>query len=129
MINAALNRIILVFPPEMRDHIVSYIQTMQKLNPPVVEADRDAASWICWRDDDEWEDPFSPISEMIEKELGVERFLEPEVMEGTVLEVPLSKTTLANEKQVDVPRFCFKCGREILPDSRFCENCGAQVQD
>jgi hypothetical protein len=35
--------------------------------------------------DDEWDDPFAPLTEMIEEELNTERFLEPEVVEETVL--------------------------------------------
>jgi hypothetical protein len=73
------------FDIECRDEVLRFIRTMRSLHPPVAAADYSAASWICWRDDDEWDDPFAPLTEMIEEELNTERFLEPEVVEETVL--------------------------------------------
>jgi hypothetical protein len=73
------------FDIECRDEVLRFIRAMRSLHPPVAAADYSAASWICWRDDDEWDDPFAPLTEMIEEELNTERFLEPEVVEETVL--------------------------------------------
>jgi hypothetical protein len=59
---------------------------MRKNHPPVKTADYDAASWLCWRDDDDWGDnPFMPLLEMIEIEKDTDRFIEPEILEETVL--------------------------------------------
>ena len=75
----------LCFEYDIRDEILHFIRTMQEMCPPVAAADYDAAAWICWRDHDDWGDPFAPLSDMIAEELNTERFLEPEVLEETVL--------------------------------------------
>ncbi len=70
----------------MRNDILRFIQSMRDMHhPPVTAADYDAAAWICWRDDDDWGDPFAPLTDMIAQELNTDRFIEPEVLEETVL--------------------------------------------
>ncbi len=55
------DEITLVYPPENANAVVRYITDMRLLHQPVTEADPAAAAWICWRDDDEWGDPFAPL--------------------------------------------------------------------
>lgn len=75
----------LYFDESMREVIFHFIRDMREANPPVAAADFDAAEWICWRDDDDWGDPFAPLTDMIEEELETERFLDAETLEETVL--------------------------------------------
>ncbi|NLZ99420.1 MAG: hypothetical protein GX924_00055 [Clostridiaceae bacterium] len=75
----------LYFDEAMREDIFCYIRDMREANPPVAAADFDAADWICWRDDDDWGDPFAPLTDMIAEELETERFLDAETLEETVL--------------------------------------------
>ncbi|MGE4508149.1 MAG: hypothetical protein AB7D16_05910 [Eubacteriaceae bacterium] len=78
--------ITLYFDQDQAKAITSYVHTMRKNHPPVKTADYDAASWLCWRDDDDWGDnPFMPLLEMIEIEKDTDRFIEPEILEETVL--------------------------------------------
>lgn len=114
------DQIELVVEAGLRDEVLRYIEAMRGAHPPVAAPDCDAASWICWRDDDEWGDPFAPLSDMIAGELTVERFLEPEVLAETELPDPPAPTAQA-------PGFCKQCGAKLYPDSRFCEVCGARV--
>jgi uncharacterized OB-fold protein len=58
---------------------------------------------------------------MIAEELNTERFLEPEVLEQTMLPD-------ADAKESIIPNFCVRCGGKLFPDSRFCESCGAQIK-
>jgi len=115
------DEIALRFEAGNRDEVLRFIRTMRELRPPVAAADYDAASWICWRDDDDWGDPFAPLSDMIAEEANTERFLEPEVLEETVLPD-------ADAKEPVVPGFCVRCGAKLYPDSRFCEICGARIK-
>jgi hypothetical protein len=73
------------FDEAMREEIFHFIRVMREANPPVAAADFEAADWICWRDDDDWGDPFAPLTEMIAEELETERFLDAETLEETVL--------------------------------------------
>jgi len=111
----------LFFDSGMREDVLRFIRTMRALHPTVAAADYGAASWICWRDDDDWGDPFAPLSDMIAEELNTERFLEPEVLEQTMLPD-------ADAKESIIPNFCVRCGGKLFPDSRFCESCGAQIK-
>ncbi len=79
------DQIELYFDESMREEIFHFIRVMRKAHPPVAAADFDAAEWICWRDDDDWGDPFAPLTDMIEEELETERFLDAETLEETVL--------------------------------------------
>lgn len=116
------------FDAGIRDEVLCFIRTMRDLRPPVTAADYVAAAWICWRDDDDWGDPFAPLSDMIAEELNTERFLEPEVLEETVLPDAPSRTTDVHTQQPAIPAFCVRCGAKLYSDSRFCESCGAQIK-
>lgn len=72
-------------PPELLPEVMAYIDQMRQQIPPVIDPDRTAASWICWRDDDEWTDPLMPLAAMIEEEKANERYIDPEVLEETRL--------------------------------------------
>lgn len=74
-----------VFFPENKNDILRFIQEMQQKYPQVTSADEKAAAWMCWRDDDEWEEPFASLETMIESELDCQRFIEPEILEETIL--------------------------------------------
>ncbi len=122
------DEITLVFGASMRPLVQEHIVAMQKAHPLNKDADFDAASWLCWRDDAEWGDPYASLTEMIDEELNTERFLEPEVVEETViLTAPDSSPRLQMTAAPPPPNFCEKCGAKLYPDSRFCENCGAKV--
>lgn len=73
------------FPPELRDAILSYITEMRRNHPILTSADPVAAAWLCWRDDDEWDDPLMPLTEMIETERRNQRLIEPEILAETEL--------------------------------------------
>ena len=98
---------------------------MRRRHPPVAAADPAAASWICWRDDDEWENPFAPLVDMVRAETGSSRFLEPEVLDETVLTVisndpaaPAGSTPASSGEAVR-PKFCTSCGAPILRGAAF----------
>ncbi len=112
----------LVVEGGQRGEVLRYIEVMRDAHPPVAAADFDAASWICWRDDDDWGDPFAPLSAMIAEELTTERFLDPGVMAETEIPDPLLPS-------VQAAGFCTQCGSKLYPDSRFCEKCGARVTE
>lgn len=65
--------------------VMQFINIKRQLHPVVIDEDYAAASWICWRDDDEWNDASASLSDMVQEELDTERFLEPEVLEETVI--------------------------------------------
>lgn len=114
------------FFPENRDGVLSFIEIMRTRHPAVAAADYTAAAWLCWRDDDEWEDPFAPLADMIEAESGVERFIEPEILDETILsDLPADNNSASPSPPA--PKYCVKCGTAVYPDSCFCDKCGAQV--
>lgn len=123
------DEILLAVEPGTRDQVLQYIQAMRRSHPLNVAADYDAASWICWRDDDEWTDPYATLSDMIAEELDTERFLEPEVVEETVLPESSVRAPDGPESEEPAkPKFCAACGAKLQPDSRFCEVCGEKVR-
>ena len=81
------DKITLVVPPELVYAVQQYIETRRSANPPVAEPDMEAAVWLCWRDDDEWEDPQMPLAVMVEAEKNTERFIDPDVLEETRLNI------------------------------------------
>lgn len=74
----------MVLYQEDREQILNYISQKQKQHPTVIDADKSVAAWMCWRDDEEWEDPYASLRVMIQEEIGVDRFVE-DVIEDTVL--------------------------------------------
>lgn len=70
------------YTPENRDAVLQFISTKRQQHPVVADADYAAASWICWRDDDDWGDA-STLVDMVNAELHTERFIEPDVLEET----------------------------------------------
>ena len=78
--------IMVCFMPEDKDKVLEYIADLRRQHPAFAEADEAAAAWICWSEDDEWIDPYMPLSEMIQIEQGTDRFLEQEVIEETILD-------------------------------------------
>ncbi len=121
------------FPPELKRNVAEYIAVMRRRHPPVAAADPAAASWICWRDDDEWENPFAPLVDMVRAETGSNRFLEPEVLDETVLTVisndpaaPAGSTRASSGEAVR-PKFCTSCGAPIPLGGSFCGNCGTRI--
>ncbi|WKY48106.1 hypothetical protein Q5O24_01890 [Eubacteriaceae bacterium ES3] len=117
----------LLFEEVNRDEISSYISSMRTAHPPIKTADFDAASWLCWQEDDEWTDPFAPLSEMIEEELRTERFLEPEVLAATVLRGDVEMLGTENNSELDRnEKFCHNCGTWLSLDDNFCTECGAK---
>ena len=81
------DQIILAVPPELIYSVQQYIDSRRNINPPVVEPDIEAANWLCWRDDDEWENPQMPLTAMVEAEKNIERYIDPDVLEETRLKV------------------------------------------
>ncbi len=116
------------YPAELRDAVFNYITTMRQLHPAVADADPVAASWLCWRDDDDWDDPILPLINMVETEQRNKRFIEPEILYETTL-------TPDNNYNKDIksvpvrnrPKFCVNCGATLSNDGNFCVNCGIQV--
>lgn len=122
--------------PENHDAVLQYIAIKRQLHPVVVEADFAAASWICWRDDDDWGDALASLTDMVNDELGTERFIEPEVLEETEitgvvesspLVAPVTNPVISPSSPPDRPKFCSKCGELLPPDGNFCENCGNRI--
>lgn len=72
---------------EIRDTALRLIDDMRHKHPVVVEPDTQAAIWLCWRDDDDWGDPYRPLSDMIADEALEERYIDPDVLEETRLTV------------------------------------------
>lgn len=123
------SEIYLRFPPENRADVLHFIENRRNLYPPVIAADPAAASWLCWRDDDDWGDPYAPLAEMIESESGTERYIEPEILEETVLpELPRTDLPAAATAGTGKPKFCSECGAALYPDSLFCEKCGCPIR-
>lgn len=125
----------LVFENEMRDNIYNYIADMQEQHPIEIGADKKAVAWMCWRDDDEWDDDFEPLLDMIKAELKVKRYIDSDVLEDTVLK-NVSNTAILKvntrkvlEEEVSVkPRYCSNCGEALEEDGNFCGNCGARIR-
>ncbi len=122
------SEIIVSMLPENRDLVLHYIQMQRSQNPVIASADYTAASWLCWRDDDDWGDTNTPLAVMIENESETERFIEPEVLEETVLPEGSNMQGHSITPSVkDIPAFCKECGTATYPDSCFCEKCGACI--
>ncbi|MHC1693914.1 MAG: zinc ribbon domain-containing protein [Eubacteriales bacterium] len=127
----AHDEIELSFNPEYRDAVLRYIATMRLRYPAVAAADEKAAAWICWRDDDDWDDPFLPLSEMVKNELNMRRYIEPEVLSETELagtpnvpEPAAAPVTVKENKR----SLCSCCGAALNPDAKFCGKCGTRVR-
>ena len=125
----------LVFENEMRESIYNYIADMQELHPTEMGADEKAVAWMCWRDDDEWDDDFEPLLDMIEAELKVKRYIESDILEETVLKnvaetarLKVNITSVPVEKVSVRPSFCSSCGESLDEDGDFCANCGARIE-
>ncbi len=108
------------FTPENKSAVLDYVAKMRAAHPVQTQADYTAAAWLCWRDDDEWEDPRASLTDMIVRETQTRRMIEPEVLEETVL-------TGNGQGAADRPKFCASCGSELPPDGCFCENCGTRI--
>lgn len=139
--------IIVVYDLLNKAEIMQYIEEKRIQYPPVIEADSTAAAWICWRDDDEWEDRYMSLPDMVTSELQVKRFVE-DVIEDTILDEgsiekliinrsfenldsevkqrELSQTT-ASQTEADRPKFCSQCGALLPSEGIFCSNCGHQT--
>ena len=110
--------------PSDRQRVSNFIADQRSLNPLVPGPDFDAASWICWQEDDDWGDPFAPLKEMVDLELQTERFLEQETVDKTLIDETLVK---AWEEVTDKHKFCSSCGAKLDLDSNFCSECGSKV--
>lgn len=121
--------ITLCFEPENWGAVLDYIETMRQQHPLVGAADDVAASWLCWRDDDDWGEPFRPLTEMIRDELETERFIEPEIYEETRLAgVRDTKEPEVAPPVTERPNFCQECGSALPKDGNFCPSCGTPIQ-
>lgn len=109
------DKITLRFELDQRDTILNYITKKRFEHPLTPEANESAAAWMCWRDDDEWEDITLPLESMVNIELEMKRYLEKEVLNDTVIDVDL------------LIKFCKNCGNEISTDERFCGKCGNKI--
>lgn len=137
-------------PPDTHDAVLQFIANKRQLHPVVSEADFAAASWICWRDDDDWGDASASLVDMVNEESGTERFIEPEVLEETVISgvvdssspvAPVTAPVIAPVVTPDLdpvtstsspparPKFCSKCGELLPPEGSFCENCGNRIEN
>ena len=150
------DEITILCTPENRDSVLQFIAAKRQQHPVVLEGDFAAASWICWRDDDEWGDAFATLTDMVHEELETERFIEPEVLEETEITgaVDMSSSVAAVELPFDAPgdapievdtlvmapdpalssqsarpKFCSNCGAMLPPDGHFCENCGNKIEN
>ena len=113
--------------PDNRDAVLQFISTKRKQHPAFAKADYAAASWICWRDDDDWGDA-STLMDMVNAELDTERFIDPDVLEETeITVVPENSIPLTQPTSAFRPKFCRKCGELLPPDGSFCENCGNNI--
>ncbi len=79
------DELVLRLPLERQAEIMSFIEGMLRRNPPQLDEDETAAAWLCWRDDDDWGDPFLTLTEMVAHEAGAKRLLEPEILAATRL--------------------------------------------
>lgn len=126
---------------EDRSKVLSFISDKIKSNPPILNEDKLAASWMCWRDDDEWEVPYAPLSDMIRDELDEKRFIEDDILEDTVLKdlpsyvLPLVNTDneIVSDSSSPVsdelaPKFCSMCGTPLQGNSNFCGHCGVAIK-
>lgn len=115
----------LFFKPEEKEAVVGLVKAMRNAHPPVKAADYDAASWLCWRDDDDWGDPLRPLAEMIVEELETDRFIEPEILEETVLRGKIEVVDEGMNYEA-TEKFCPNCGTRLLAEDNFCPNCGSK---
>ncbi len=123
------SEIVIYYPLDNRDTVLQYIAVMRQNYPVIIQADPVAASWLCWRDDDEWEDPLLPIINMVEEEMQTERFIEPEILEETeLMEDSIQKNLSVSDQTENKPKFCVKCGSSLRFGINFCENCGNQIK-
>ena len=76
------------------------------------------------RDDDWGDDPYAPLTQMIEEEPDTERFLDSETLAETELYVIIEDIMPKKSKQL----FCTECGATLSSDSIFFENCGEAVK-
>lgn len=98
---------------------------------------------MCWRDDDEWEDPYGSLLEMIEEEMAVDRFVD-DVIEDTVLlsignrsmegyldtrpsQASVQEEQFESNSMNKRPKFCSKCGVKLSTEGDYCHNCGAPI--
>ncbi len=121
------SKILLCFEPENREEVLRYIDDKRRQQPAIIPEDEAAASWICWRDDDEWEDPLMPLTEMITSELKLKRYLEPEVLEETVLTKNPEAVQAAPSHISGRPKFCASCGAALSQYGDFCGYCGNHI--
>lgn len=121
--------IILSFDPEQGEAVMTYIERKRQDHPVVGAADDRAASWICWRDDDDWGDPQMTLIEMVALEEDTERFIELEVLEETRLAGVRDKPAQeASSPVTGRPKFCSNCGFALPADGNFCPDCGKPIQ-
>lgn len=115
----------LCFDPVNQMAVQAYIKTMRQQHPTIGAPDDVAASWLCWRDDDDWGDAQLSLAEMVAREYDTERFIEPEIFEETRLPgvrdhaVPEMPAAAAER-----PAFCSQCGTALGLDDNFCPECG-----
>jgi len=124
----------LVFENEMKDDVYNYIVKRQEQYPSQMQADEKALAWMCWRDDDEWDDDFEPLLSMIEAELKVKRYIDEDVLEDTILknvaDTAILKVNSKESSKVQEslrPKFCSNCGHELSVDGNFCGKCGTRI--
>lgn len=119
------------FNLEDRDRVVQYLKNKRCEHPPIVAADPIAAAWICWRDDDEWEDRYMSLEDMIKSESKENRFIEDYILEETILDeasikIKIIENTTSKIKKIEIvrPKYCNKCGTSLPLKGSYCGNCG-----
>ncbi len=77
--------IILFCSPENISDVSDMIQRMTTSHPAEKGPNREAAGWLCWEQDEDWETGES-LEDMVNAERnGGERFIEDDILEETIL--------------------------------------------
>ncbi len=116
-----------------RNLVVQFIEEKRRKYPPVIAADPAAVVWMCWRDDEDWEDITMPLNEMVNLELKGARYIDEDVLEETVLDERTIDRLAVEDAVIYIhleaserPKFCIKCGASLPTDGNFCKNCGTR---
>lgn len=123
----AHDKIVIKYEPEIKNDLLSRIDSMRQFCASSPSSDAAAAAWIAWAADQSISNPFAPLDTLVEEER-----LSIESRSYTESQLDASIVTAEAKLPEEAPavcavRVCLSCGKEAAPTANFCTGCGTKL--